>query len=112
MKTKMQGLSNNLLYFLKPVKIHLIFNKKYVKISGRKSFVRKGVLMHDYIKGAQLPSVISLAYLGDAVYSLYIRKMLIDPMRFMRFFLDFAADELNRANFDNLVHFTHGRIIV
>ena len=34
--------------------------------------------MHDYIKGAQLPSVISLAYLGDAVYSLYIRKMLIE----------------------------------
>ena len=34
--------------------------------------------MHDYIKGASLPSVASLAYLGDAVYSLYIRRMLIE----------------------------------
>ena len=33
--------------------------------------------MHDYIKGAELPSAVSLAYLGDAVYSLYIRRMLI-----------------------------------
>jgi ribonuclease-3 family protein len=34
--------------------------------------------MHDYIKGAELPSALSLAYLGDAVYSLHIRRMLIE----------------------------------
>ncbi len=34
--------------------------------------------MHDYIKGADLPSALSLAYLGDAFYSLYIRKILIE----------------------------------
>ena len=38
----------------------------------------KGACMHDYIKGADLPSALSLAYLGDAVYSLYIRRMLIE----------------------------------
>lgn len=38
---------------------------------------QKGACMHDYIKGAALPSAVSLAYLGDAVYSLHIRRMLI-----------------------------------
>ena len=33
--------------------------------------------MHDYVLGARLPSVMALAYLGDAVYSLHIRKKLI-----------------------------------
>ena len=33
--------------------------------------------MHDYIKGTELPSSASLAYLGDAVYSLHIRRRLI-----------------------------------
>ena len=33
--------------------------------------------MHEYVLGARLPSVMALAYLGDAVYSLHIRKKLI-----------------------------------
>ena len=33
--------------------------------------------MHEKILGAALPSVMALAYLGDARHSLYIRKMLV-----------------------------------
>ncbi len=33
--------------------------------------------MHDKINGASLPSVASLAYIGDARHSLYIRTMLV-----------------------------------
>ena len=33
--------------------------------------------MHDEIKGTALPSVMALAYLGDARHSLYVRKMLV-----------------------------------
>ncbi|MBO5906713.1 MAG: Mini-ribonuclease 3 [Clostridia bacterium] len=33
--------------------------------------------MHDKIIGASLPSVMALSYVGDAVHSLYIRKMLV-----------------------------------
>ena len=34
--------------------------------------------MHDKIIGATLPSVQSLSFLGDAVHSLYVRRMLIE----------------------------------
>ena len=34
--------------------------------------------MHDKIIGAALPSVQSLSFLGDAVHSLYVRRMLIE----------------------------------
>ena len=34
--------------------------------------------MHDKIIGATLPSVQALSFLGDAVHSLYVRRMLID----------------------------------
>ena len=34
--------------------------------------------MHDTVIGASLPSVAALAYLGDAAYSLYVRRMLIE----------------------------------
>ena len=33
--------------------------------------------MHDKIIGASLPSTQALAYLGDAAYSLYVRRMLV-----------------------------------
>ncbi len=33
--------------------------------------------MHDKITGASLPSVMALAYIGDAAHSLYIRTMLV-----------------------------------
>ena len=33
--------------------------------------------MHENIIGTSLPSVLALAYLGDAAHSLYVRKMLI-----------------------------------
>ena len=33
--------------------------------------------MHENIIGARLPSVMALAYLGDARHSLYIRRMLV-----------------------------------
>ena len=33
--------------------------------------------MHENIVGTTLPSVLALAYLGDAAHSLYVRKMLI-----------------------------------
>ena len=33
--------------------------------------------MHDKILGASLPSTQALAYLGDAAYSLYVRRMLV-----------------------------------
>ncbi len=39
--------------------------------------LERGLGMHEYILGAKLPSVSALAYLGDAVYSLHVRKMLI-----------------------------------
>ena len=34
--------------------------------------------MHDKIIGASLPSVQALSFLGDAVHSLYVRRMLIE----------------------------------
>ena len=34
--------------------------------------------MHSTVLGASLPSVAALAYLGDAAYSLYVRRMLIE----------------------------------
>ena len=34
--------------------------------------------MHDRINGASLPSVMALAYLGDASHSLYVRRMLVE----------------------------------
>ena len=34
--------------------------------------------MHEFVKGADLPSVASLSFLGDAVHSLYVRRMLIE----------------------------------
>ena len=33
--------------------------------------------MHDRILGAELPSVMALAYIGDARHSLYVRTMLV-----------------------------------
>lgn len=33
--------------------------------------------MHEKINGAALPSVMALAYLGDAAHSLYVRRMLV-----------------------------------
>ena len=33
--------------------------------------------MHGKITGASLPAPLALAYLGDAVYSLYVRRRLI-----------------------------------
>ena len=33
--------------------------------------------MHEKINGARLPSVMALSYLGDAVHSLYVRRMLV-----------------------------------
>lgn len=33
--------------------------------------------MHDKIIGASLPSIQALAYLGDAAYSLFVRRMLV-----------------------------------
>ena len=33
--------------------------------------------MHERIKGTDLPSVLALAYLGDAFHSLYVRRMLV-----------------------------------
>ncbi len=34
--------------------------------------------MHDRIIGARLPSTQALAYLGDAAYSLFVRRMLVE----------------------------------
>ena len=34
--------------------------------------------MHECVIGARLPSVMALAYLGDARHSLYIRRMLVE----------------------------------
>lgn len=34
--------------------------------------------MHKEVVGAALPSVMALAYLGDARHSLYVRRMLVD----------------------------------
>ncbi len=39
---------------------------------------RTEILMHDQVIGASLPSVMALAYLGDARHSLYIRRMLVE----------------------------------
>ncbi len=33
--------------------------------------------MHDKVLGSQLPPVLALAYLGDAEYSLFVRRMLV-----------------------------------
>lgn len=34
--------------------------------------------MHDTIAGAKLPSVLALAYIGDARHSLFVRRMLVE----------------------------------
>ena len=34
--------------------------------------------MHDKVLGASLPSTQALAYLGDAAYSLFVRRMLVE----------------------------------
>ena len=34
--------------------------------------------MHGNIKGSELPSVLALSYIGDAYYSLYVRRMLVE----------------------------------
>lgn len=34
--------------------------------------------MHETLRGSELPSVMALAYLGDAVHSLYVRRMLVE----------------------------------
>lgn len=34
--------------------------------------------MHDKVLGTDLPSTQALAYLGDAAYSLYVRRMLVE----------------------------------
>lgn len=34
--------------------------------------------MHDAVKGGELPSVMALAYVGDAVQALFVREMLVD----------------------------------
>lgn len=34
--------------------------------------------MHGNVKGAQLPSISALAYIGDARHSLYVRKLLVE----------------------------------
>ena len=34
--------------------------------------------MHEFVKGAALPSVASLSFLGDAVHSLFVRRMLVE----------------------------------
>lgn len=34
--------------------------------------------MHDKVIGTELPSTQALAYLGDAAYSLYVRRMLVE----------------------------------
>lgn len=34
--------------------------------------------MHEAVTGASLPSVMALAYLGDARHSLYVRRMLVE----------------------------------
>ena len=33
--------------------------------------------MHETVRGSELPSVMALAYLGDAAHSLYVRRMLV-----------------------------------
>ena len=34
--------------------------------------------MHEKVLGASLPSTQALAYLGDAAYSLFVRRMLVE----------------------------------
>ena len=34
--------------------------------------------MHANVKGSELPSVLALSYIGDAYYSLYVRRMLVE----------------------------------
>ena len=36
------------------------------------------IALHDKILGADLPSTQALAYLGDAAYSLFVRRMLVE----------------------------------
>ena len=38
----------------------------------------KELTMHEAVIGASLPSVMALAYLGDARHSLYVRRMLVE----------------------------------
>lgn len=41
-------------------------------------WVAERIFMHEPVIGARLPSVMALAYLGDARHSLYIRRMLVE----------------------------------
>lgn len=54
----------------------LILLDIYVRIKSNKFSVED--FMHDKVLGAELPSAMALAYLGDARHSLYVRRMLVE----------------------------------
>jgi ribonuclease-3 family protein len=70
--------------FIKIIKILLflsieLFTELWYNILVNFDFLSdKENLMHEFVKGASLPSVASLSFLGDAVHSLYVRRMLIE----------------------------------
>ena len=56
--------------------------------------------MHDKIIGATLPSVQALSFLGDAVHSLYVRRMLIEAGHCKSGDLNVAAQRYGTAEHD------------
>ncbi len=65
--------------------------------------------MHEKIIGAQLPSPLALAYLGDARHSLYVRRMLVErgmskPGDLNREALTFVTAKSQAQMFEKIEH--------
>lgn len=65
--------------------------------------------MHDKINGAELPSVMALAYLGDSRHSLFVRRMLIErglvkSADLNRASLEFVTAQAQAAAFSKIEH--------
>lgn len=65
--------------------------------------------MHSEVKGTALPSVMALAYLGDARHSLHVRRMLVEsgivkPKELNLHALNFVTAEAQARAFSRIEH--------
>jgi len=65
--------------------------------------------MHSEVNGAALPSVMALAYLGDARHSLYVRKRLVErgiakPKELNSLALEYVTAEAQALAFSRIEH--------
>ena len=69
-------------------------------------WVAERIFMHEPVIGARLPSVMALAYLGDARHSLYIRRMLLNEAA-LRYVTEESQAEVMRGILDLLLPDEH-----